>query len=54
MCGNMACASSGMAESRLDIDLAVSIGIPSSAGFAGGLAAACVSLLVLLASAGLG
>jgi hypothetical protein len=51
--GNLARALSGMAKSWLDIGLAVFVAIPSLEGFVGGSAVACVSLLVLLAEAGL-
>lgn len=51
MCDNLPHASSGMAGSGLDTGLVVSVAIPSSAGFAGGPAASCISLLVLLAEA---
>jgi hypothetical protein len=51
--GNLARSSSGMAESRWDIGLAVSVAISSSAVFVGGSATSCVSQLVLLAEAGL-
>jgi hypothetical protein len=43
-----------MAESRLDTTLAVCVGILSSTVFAGGSTASYVSLLMLLAEAGLG
>jgi hypothetical protein len=54
VCGNLARPSSEMVESRWDTGLAVSIAILSSVAFVGGSAAACVSLLVLLAEGGLG
>jgi 4-diphosphocytidyl-2C-methyl-D-erythritol kinase len=54
VCGSLARASFGMAESGLDTGLAVSVAIPSSAGFAGGSATTCISLSVLLAEARLG
>jgi hypothetical protein len=44
VCGNLACASSGMVESRLDTSLVVSVAILSSAGFTGELVASRVAL----------
>jgi hypothetical protein len=52
--GNLARASSGMAENILDTGLVISVAIPSSAGKVRGSAVSCLSLLVLLAEAGLG
>jgi hypothetical protein len=49
--GNLVGPSFGMAESRWDTDLAVSVPILSSVAFAGGSAVSCISLLVLLAEA---